>query len=109
MNPDHNIYAILKTQVKSEKPLTADEKRSCINMISKLDNEGHQFIFIIINSYNRDNSLEYSGMTVKLDEKFSDIKFNLSELSGGLQQMIYKFSSMHTAKMVEEKERNVGF
>lgn len=101
-----NVYNIIKSQTMNEnKSLTSDQLRDCISNISKLDNDGHQNIFKLINSYNRENNLEYQGKTISGNDK-QDIKFILDEFPIPLQHIIYKFSKIHLDKMFEEKQRN---
>jgi hypothetical protein len=102
-----NVYSIIKNQLPKElKNLTVEEKRQCIDYISKLDNEGHQLIFIIINSYNKEYKLEYQGNTITSKEKNIDIKFNLDSLQLKLQHILFKFASIHYNTMLEEINRN---
>ncbi len=101
-----SVYNIIKSQTMHEnKSLNTDQLRDCILNISKLDNDGHQNIFKLINSFNRENGVEYQGKTILGNDK-QNIKFILDELPNPLQHIIYKFSKIHLDKMFEEKQRN---
>ena len=104
-----NIYNLIKNQINVKEliKLTNEQKRETIDTINKLDNEGQQLLFIIINLHNKENNIEYQGQTINIKEKNSDIKFNLDNLCILLQHIIYKFTNMHYNKMIYDINRNI--
>jgi hypothetical protein len=104
-----NIYNILKNELNIKKisNLTNVEKTTTINLINKIDNEGQQMIFILINIFNKENNIEYQGQTINIKEKSSDIKFKFDDLPLLLQHIIHKFTKIHYNKMLEDIDRSI--
>jgi len=104
-----NIYNLIKNQinVNNLNKLTSQEKNNIIDLVNKIDNEGQQMLFILINIYNKENNIEYQGETINIKEKYSDIKFNLDNLPNLLQHIINIFIKMHHDKMIDDINRNI--
>ena len=102
---NNDLYSVMKRQC-NDIPLENEKKKETIDMVKILDRDGHQNIFLLINSFNREYSLDYQGKTVKNhDNKLIDAKFTMDSFPNLLQQILHKFSKIHYASMQEELKR----
>lgn len=108
------LYDILLTQVKHlDIDLTIEEKKECCNMITTLDTQGCENIYLLMRVHNiKDQgdinlfTTPYGGVEVTKQASCADLKFNLDNLPITLKHMIYKFCKIHIQKMKEESERD---
>lgn len=97
------LYNSLNKNIPN-KNLTITQKNEFIKKIETIDNEGHSLIFALIKSYyndeEKDNSqIPYQGKVIN-----NNIEYNLSDLPAKLQQILYKFISLHISRMEEASQ-----
>lgn len=98
------LYTSLSSDL-SNKKLTVAQKAEMIRRIPKMDQETHGLIFALIKSYYLEHekvdnfSIPYNGELSK-----NSIDFDLQKFPVPLQQLLYKFFTLHRKKIKEDKE-----
>ncbi len=98
------VYELLKSSVE-DKDLTVLEKEEFITNIKEMNSIGHELVYVIIKSFEKDNSdsetfFPYNGKIQK-----SGIRFEIESLDNRLRQILYKFSKMHLETQNEQNGR----
>jgi hypothetical protein len=85
--------------------LNTTQKKSFIKRIEKIDDEGCGLVYALIKMYQTENNEDNTSFTLPYNGKYinNDMNFNLEEIPGNLQQILYKFLGIHLSKMREEK------
>ncbi len=103
------LYEIIYNQVPIDKDLSIEEKKECCQMISQLDNQGFNNIYLLMRTHgikeHGDTNLfdiPYGGTESSSSDTYpspkKNLKFNLESLPLVLKQMIYKFCKVHLQK-----------
>lgn len=98
------LYTTLASNLP-KKDLTILQKNELIKKIASMTSEDHELIYMLIKSYYINNdmgdslSIPYNAQLGK--EK---IDFDLLELPNGLKQLLFKFSTIHKNKLIEDEK-----
>lgn len=102
------LYTSLSKNLPS-KDLSAKEKKTLIDNISKLDFEAQEIIFVLIKSYYTDNeknqkfNIPYNGQIYN-----NRIDFDLEKFPIKLKHIIKKFLFLHEKKIAEDRNFHSG-
>jgi hypothetical protein len=100
---DFPLYDILIKDT-TNKDLCIDKKKDFINKISKIDQNGFDMIYVLIQKYyiinneNIENSIPYKGFTEGLENN-QDITWNYNNFPNKLKHILYKFVNLHIQKL----------
>jgi len=97
------LYNSLNKNIPN-KNLTITQKNEFINRVNNLDNEGHSLIFALIKCYYNDEEKDNSQIPYEGKATNNNIEYNLSDLPSKLQQILYKFISLHISRMEEASQ-----
>ena len=87
------IYNSLYTNTKNiTTPLNELQKKTIIQLIPKLDQKGHELLFLFIRIYHNQQEKDISLSTL---ENKNDVQFDLDSFSNHLQHIINMFVRMH--------------
>lgn len=95
------LYDTLSKDIK-DKNLTTAQRKALIRNISKIDNAGHEILYILLKIYQLDNNpddgreLPY-GSTVD----GNNVTVNIKSLPHKLKQILLKFTKIHIKTMNE--------
>jgi len=106
------LYDTLEKKVTKTSDIKAVEKKECIDMISRLDDNGKEIIIILIFLYyknNYENNIEevipYDGKYIQKNDTI-DIEWNINKFPTKLKRILYEFLKMHISSMdiIKQKE-----
>ena len=100
------LYDNMSKDIKN-RDLTLKQKDEFMRKIKKIDDNGAELVYALIRVFENENSEETPG-SFKLPYcgKYTskqDMKFDLDQLPLKLKQILYKFVTIHSKKMKEEK------
>ena len=99
------LYDSLSKNI-SENDLTSTQKRSFLNKISKIDNNGYDLIYALIRMYQVENNENNTSFILPYNGTFidKDIHFDLDKFPDTLKQVLFKFLGVHLKKMKDENK-----
>ncbi len=103
------LYDILLKDVqKNDTPLTREEKRDLKKIISKLDQKGHERLFLIIRVHSLRNKEQDNIFDIPYNGKKNEnnIEFDIEKMPSVVVQMLYKFVNIHLQTMKEDEEKS---
>lgn len=90
----------------SDTKLNTAQKKSFIKRVEKIDKSGYELVYALIKMYQMENNECSTSFTLPYNGKYNnnnnEMTFDLDEIPGKLQQILYKFLSAHLSKMKEE-------
>jgi len=88
----------------SNTKLNTTQKKSFIKRVEKIDKSGYELVYALIKMYQMENNEGSTSFTLPYNGKYinNEMTFDLDEIPGKLQQILYKFLSAHLSKMKEE-------
>lgn len=97
------LYDNLSKDIPNTK-LNTTQKNSFIKRVEKIDKLGYELVYALIKMYQMENNEDNTSFTLPYNGKYinNEITFDLDEMPGNLQQILYKFLSAHLSKMKEE-------
>jgi len=97
------LYDNLSKNIANTKLNTA-QKKSFIKRVEKIDKSGYELVYALIKMYQMENNHDNTSFTLPYSGKYinNEMTFDLDEIPGNLQQILYKFLSAHLSKMKEE-------
>lgn len=94
-----------------KKDLTVKQKEELVEKLNKIDENGRDLVYALIQFYNINNydeelsnSLPYGGESEVIQGK-EDITWNLTDFPIKLRRTLYKFVVMHSQNMEEQAKR----
>ena len=101
------LYDILSKNIPITK-LNTTQKKSFIKRIEKIDHEGYELIYALVKMYQTENNEDNTSFTLPYNGKYvnNNMTFDLDEIPGNLQRILYKFLGVHLSKMREENAIN---
>jgi len=92
---DFQLYNNLIKDLTSKK-LTIKQKKDFIDKISKLDENGHELLYVLIRIFEKrkkkkENILPFNSKS----ENDNKITFDINEFPNKLSQLLYKFIKLH--------------
>ena len=93
------------------KNLTIKECEDFIEKVLKIDNNGRELVYVLIQFYygienlKTSGNLPYGGKKERHGKSSMNLTWDLAKFPQKLKQILYKFVSMHTKKMQEELVR----
>ena len=101
-------FPLYDTLIKDvdDKELSVKYKKDLLKNIGKINDKGHELLYVLIKIYSmehEDEKLEipYKGKFTSLN----DLEFDLENLPNQLKQMINRFINLHLKVMKEEINR----
>lgn len=97
------LYDNLSKDISNTK-LNTNQKKSFIKRVEKIDKSGYELVYALIKMYQMENNEDNTSFTLPYSGKYinNEMTFDLDEIPGNLQQILYKFLSAHLSKMKEE-------
>jgi len=97
------LYDNLSKNIPTTK-LNTTQKKSFIKRVEKIDKSGYELVYALIKMYQMENNEDNISFTLPYNGKYinNEMTFDLDEIPGNLQQILYKFLSAHLSKMKEE-------
>lgn len=101
------LYDNLSKDISNTK-LNTTQKKSFIKRVEKIDKSGYELVYALIKMYQMENNEGSTSFTLPYNGKYinNEMNFDLDEIPGKLQQILYKFLSAHLSKMKEESVIN---
>lgn len=93
-----------------KKDLSVKQKEELVEKLNKIDENGRDLVYALIQVYNINNqgeeskSLPYGGES-EVNKGKEDITWNLTEFPIKLRRTLYKFVVMHSQNMEEQAKR----
>ena len=104
MSQQFPLYTTLLSNLP-QKDLTVVQKSGLVKKIANLDTEAHDLVFALIKCYFLEHNttdtfaIPYNGLLAK-----DRIDFDLLNFPIELRQLLYKFVTIHTKKLDEDKQ-----
>jgi hypothetical protein len=85
-------YGLYQTLVTGEGRITASEKKILLSSIDRLDKQQREAFFMLICEHARlHNNFKFDGLPYNLEQRSTDISFDLKDLPIKLQRVLYNF------------------
>jgi hypothetical protein len=99
------LYTSLSTNL-STKDLTIAQKSDFIKRVSKMDPDTCELIYALIKSYHLEHESKDSSFVLPYKGSLAQdrINFNLLNFPKQLRQLLYKFVTIHSKKLKEDKK-----
>lgn len=105
------LYNTLERKVTKTTDIKPNEKKECIEMISRLDDNSKEILIILIYLYYKNNHenndteqvMPYDGKYIQKNNTI-DIEWNINKFPTRLKRILYEFLKMHINSMKTVKE-----
>jgi len=105
------LYSTLTNKVTKSSDIKPIEKKECIDMISRLDDNGKEILIILIylhykhnNENDTDQIIPYEGNYIHKNNNI-DIEWNINKFPTKLKRILYEFLKMHINSMDIMKQK----
>ena len=105
------LYDTLEKKVTKTTDIKPVEKKECIEMISRLDDNGKEILIILIFLYYKNNHdkdideiIPYEGNYTQKNDTI-DVEWNINKFPTKLKRILYEFLKMHINSMDIMKQK----